>query len=137
VILDDADLGAQAMIAKRECAGQVCSSLACRRTAPDTARWWRRSPIFGQCVGKRIDADTQMGPLAVARQRPGRGLHRGCRRERCSPRAVASSLDRGWFIQPTVFGNVTTRRRSPEEIFGPVLSVSRRPARTCGPDRRH
>src|SRR4029079_8852342 len=33
-------------------------------------------------------------------------------------------LDRGWFVEPTVFGNVDNRSTiAPEEIFCPVLSV--------------
>ena len=33
-------------------------------------------------------------------------------------------LDRGWFVEPTVFGNVDNRSTiAQEEIFGPVLSV--------------
>ncbi|MEK1945157.1 MAG: aldehyde dehydrogenase family protein, partial [Ensifer adhaerens] len=33
-------------------------------------------------------------------------------------------LERGWFVQPTVFANVTNDMRiAREEIFGPVLSV--------------
>jgi acyl-CoA reductase-like NAD-dependent aldehyde dehydrogenase len=33
-------------------------------------------------------------------------------------------LDRGWYIEPTVFGNVdNTSTIAQEEIFGPVLSV--------------
>jgi aldehyde dehydrogenase (NAD+) len=41
-------------------------------------------------------------------------------------RATGEGLDKGYFIQPTVFDNVTPDMRiAREEIFGPVLSVQR------------
>ena len=39
-------------------------------------------------------------------------------------RATGPDVDRGWFVEPTLFTNVTrTMRIFQEEIFGPVLSV--------------
>ena len=41
-------------------------------------------------------------------------------------RATGNGLDRGYFVQPTVFDHVTPDMRiAREEIFGPVLSVQR------------
>ena len=36
----------------------------------------------------------------------------------------AKGLNRGWFVRPTIFGNVTNEMTvSREEIFGPVLAI--------------
>jgi aldehyde dehydrogenase (NAD+) len=41
-------------------------------------------------------------------------------------RATGGDLDKGFFLRPTIFGNVTRSMRIfQEEIFGPVLSVVR------------
>src|SRR2546430_12653795 len=41
-------------------------------------------------------------------------------------RATGNGLDKGFFVQPTVFDHVTPDMRiAREEIFGPVLSVMR------------
>lgn len=69
-----------------------------------------------------------MGPLAMARQRD--------RVERLIEQAKAegarlatgggrpADLNRGYFIEPTVFGNVDNHSTiAREEVFGPVLSV--------------
>lgn len=41
-------------------------------------------------------------------------------------RATGGGLEHGWFIEPTIFADVTRRMRIfKEEIFGPVLSVTR------------
>ena len=38
--------------------------------------------------------------------------------------AVPKGIDRGWYVQPTVFANATNDMRiAREEIFGPVLAV--------------
>ena len=79
-------------------------------------------------VGDPFDPSIQMGPLANRRQRDNveffiqRGLAEGA--------ALAAGgrrpphLDRGFFIEPTIFGKVNNRSTlGREEIFGPVLSV--------------
>ena len=79
-------------------------------------------------VGDPFDATNQMGPLAMERQRDkvemliNKGVEQGARLATGGGRP--KHLNRGYFIEPTVFGNVdndfTIAR---EEIFGPVLSV--------------
>jgi aldehyde dehydrogenase (NAD+) len=79
-------------------------------------------------VGDPFDEATQMGPLASRRQRDrvesyiAQGVAEG------AVLAVGGGrpkhLERGWFVEPTVFGNVDNRSAiAQEEIFGPVLGV--------------
>jgi acyl-CoA reductase-like NAD-dependent aldehyde dehydrogenase len=79
-------------------------------------------------VGDPFDPAVQMGPLATERQRErvegyvDIGLSEGATLAAGGGRPAG--LDRGWFVQPTVFGNVDNSWRiAQEEIFGPVLTV--------------
>lgn len=134
VILDDADIEtAAATLAKAECVmtGQVCSSLT--RIVVTRARHDEMvqalAESFGRVrVGDPFDQQTQMGPLAVQRQRNRvegyirKGLEEGATLAAGGRRP--DHLDRGWFIEPTVFANVDNSSTiAQEEIFGPVLSV--------------
>jgi aldehyde dehydrogenase (NAD+) len=79
-------------------------------------------------VGDPFDARTQMGPLAAERQRTrvegyiAQGVADGAKLATGGGRP--KDLDRGWYVEPTVFGNVDNSSTiAQEEIFGPVLSV--------------
>ncbi len=134
VILDDADIEkSAATLAKAECTmtGQVCSSLTrivVTRSRHD-AMVEALAARFGKVrVGNQFDEGTQMGPLAVQRQRDrvegyiAKGIAEGATLAAGGRRP--EHLDRGWFIEPTVFGNVDNSSTiAQEEIFGPVLSV--------------
>ena len=79
-------------------------------------------------MGDPFDAQTQMGPLVAERQRDrvegyiAKGVAEGATLATGGGRP--KHLDRGWFIEPTVFGNVDNSSAiAQEEIFGPVLSV--------------
>ena len=79
-------------------------------------------------VGDPFDPATQMGPLAMERQRDrvegyiAKGKEEGATLATGGGRPA--HLNRGYFIEPTVFGNVDNRLTiAREEIFGPVLSV--------------
>jgi aldehyde dehydrogenase (NAD+) len=134
VILDDMDLAAAATtLARAECflAGQVCSSLT--RIVVSQNRHDELvealAGTFAQVkVGDPFDAQTQMGPLVAERQRDrvegyiAKGLAEGATLATGGGRPA--HLDKGWFIEPTVFGNVDRSATiAQEEIFGPVLSV--------------
>ena len=134
VILDDMDLTAAATsLARAECflAGQVCSSLT--RIVVSQNRHDELvdalAGIFSQVqVGDPFDAQTNMGPLVAERQRDrvegyiAKGVAEGATLATGGGRPA--HLDRGWFIEPTVFGNVENSSTiAQEEIFGPVLSV--------------
>jgi aldehyde dehydrogenase (NAD+) len=79
-------------------------------------------------VGDPFDPGIQMGPLANRRQRRNveafiqRGLGEGAILAAGGRRPP--NLNRGFFIEPTIFGKVDNRSTlGREEIFGPVLSI--------------
>jgi acyl-CoA reductase-like NAD-dependent aldehyde dehydrogenase len=134
VILDDADIAkVAATLAAAECVmtGQVCSSLT--RIVVSRARHDEMvdalASSFGSVhVGNPFDESTQMGPLAAERQRTrvegyiAKGIEEGAMLAAGGHRPA--DLERGWFVEPTVFGNVDNASTiAQEEIFGPVLSV--------------
>jgi aldehyde dehydrogenase (NAD+) len=134
VILDDIDVETAARtLSQAECflSGQVCSSLT-RIVVPRArhdALLEALAASFSQVrVGDPFSAQTQMGPLVAERQRDrvegyiAKGIADGATLATGGGRP--SDLDRGWYIEPTVFGNVDNRSViAQEEIFGPVLSV--------------
>ena len=134
VILDDADLEISAKtLARSECflSGQVCSSLT-RIVVSE-----RRHDEFVDAlaatfssarVGDPFDPSTKLGPLTSARQRDrvegyiAKGVEEGAKLVTGGRRP--GHLDRGWFVEPTVFGQVDNASTiAQQEIFGPVLSV--------------
>lgn len=79
-------------------------------------------------VGDALDPGTQVGPMVSAVQRDrveryiGIGAAEGGRITVGGGRPAG--LDRGWFVEPTVFADVANSATiAQEEIFGPVLSV--------------
>jgi len=134
VVLDDIDLETVAKtISGAECflSGQVCSSLT-RIVVPrhrHDALLESLASTFSQVrVGDPFDPETNMGPLAAERQRDrvegyiAKGVSEGATLATGGGRPA--HLERGWFIEPTVFGNVENSATiAQEEIFGPVLSV--------------
>jgi aldehyde dehydrogenase (NAD+) len=84
-------------------------------------------------IGDPMSADTQIGPITTESQyrkileyieiAKGEGA-------RCvlggGPAQYPAGTGRGYFVQPTIFADVTPRMRiAQEEVFGPVLSVLR------------
>ena len=134
VLLPDADFAKalpSLMVYSMPITGQVCFSLT-RLLVPE-ARKREFLNMFLPAVqalkvGDPSDPATQMGPLAMARQRErvegyiaagragGASLAYGGGRPR--------GLDKGFFVEPTVFTDVTPDMAiAQEEIFGPVVSV--------------
>jgi acyl-CoA reductase-like NAD-dependent aldehyde dehydrogenase len=134
VVLDDADFtAAAAALAGAECylSGQVCASLTrivVPRNRHDDFADALAAAFSAVQVGDPFDASTQMGPLAVERQRDrvesyiAKGIEEGAKLITGGGRP--KHLDRGYYIEPTVFAGVDNNHTiAREEIFGPVLSV--------------
>ncbi len=134
VILDDYDLDAAAESISqtaRFLTGQVCSSLTrliVGRSRHDAFVDALASRFSKVKVGDPFQATTEMGPLAIDRQRDRvesfiqKGKAEGARLATGGGRP--KHLERGYFIEPTVFANVDNASTiAREEIFGPVLSV--------------
>jgi len=134
IILDDYDVDAAARsIARSAIAlnGQVCSSLTrliVTRGRHDDLVDALVGRLAKVRVGDPFDASSQMGPLAMARQRDRVEAYIAKGREEGACLATGGRrpphLDRGYFIEPTVFANVDNGSTiGREEIFGPVLTV--------------
>jgi len=79
-------------------------------------------------VGDPFDPSTQMGPLAMKRQLArvegyiAKGKSEGA--TLATGGGKPKGLDRGYYIEPTLFANVASSMTiAQEEIFGPVLSL--------------
>ena len=134
IILEDADIGGAAdSLAAGTCfvSGQICAALT-RVIVPrhrHDAMLEALAESFSRIVvGNPFDASVQMGPLASRRQRDRVEGYFQIGKEEGATLAFGGerpkNLDRGWFVEPTVFGNVDNASRiAQEEIFGPVISV--------------
>jgi len=134
IILDDYDVARAAESIARSASfltGQVCASLTriIVSRARHAALVEALSAAFGGVrVGDPFDERTNMGPLASCRQRErvesyiARGVAEGATLATGGGRP--RRLARGFYIEPTVFANVSNDATiAREEIFGPVLSV--------------
>jgi acyl-CoA reductase-like NAD-dependent aldehyde dehydrogenase len=81
-------------------------------------------------VGNGLEPGVDQGPLVSAEQFDKvlgyleAGPREGARAVVGGERATGDGLDRGWFVQPTVFDGVSEDMRiAREEIFGPVVGV--------------
>jgi betaine-aldehyde dehydrogenase len=79
-------------------------------------------------VGDPLDPATEVGPVVAERQRARIEGYLDSGREEGATVAFGggrpSGLDKGWFVEPTVFSNVDNKMKiAQEEIFGPVLVV--------------
>jgi acyl-CoA reductase-like NAD-dependent aldehyde dehydrogenase len=134
VILDDYDIGTAAQTISRFApmlTGQVCSSLT-RIVVTRKRHDQMVEALSGEFdkikVGDPFDSSIQMGPLAMRRQRDrvegyiAKGKAEGAKLAAGGGRPA--HMNRGFYIEPTVFGNVDNHSTiAREEIFGPVLSV--------------
>jgi len=79
-------------------------------------------------VGDPMDASTEVGPLVAERQRDRVEGYIKIGQEEGAKVAIGGGrpegIDKGWFVEPTVFVDVDNGMRiAQEEIFGPVLAV--------------
>ncbi|HEY3480079.1 MAG TPA: aldehyde dehydrogenase family protein, partial [Streptomyces sp.] len=79
-------------------------------------------------VGDPLDPATEVGPL-VARRQQQRSLDYIAIGQAEGAKVIAgggrpAGLDHGWYVEPTLFGDVTAGMRiAQEEIFGPVICL--------------
>jgi acyl-CoA reductase-like NAD-dependent aldehyde dehydrogenase len=135
VILDDADLQAAITDGVAKCflnSGQTCSALT--RMLVPRSRLAEAEQIAAAVAGHfkpgdPFDGESTLGPLVSETQRERvrgyirTGIQEGAKVIAGGPDAP-EGLDRGFFVAPTVFSEVTSDMTiAQEEIFGPVLSI--------------
>ncbi|MDQ6948603.1 MAG: aldehyde dehydrogenase family protein [Actinomycetota bacterium] len=135
VVLDDADLDEAVRATISQCylnSGQTCiswSRLLVPRQRHDEAVDIARGVTGEFTVGDPLAGEARLGPLATKAQqeRVQTWIRRGC--DEGATLAVGGAeappdLDKGFYVQPTVFADVTADMAiAREEIFGPVLCV--------------
>ncbi len=135
VILEDADLSVAVPAGVAACyenSGQICSALS--RMIVPSSRLDEAGELAVQAAGTFRPGDpfapeTTLGPLVSAAQRDRvrgyikKGIDEGASLL-CGGVDPPAGLDKGYYVQPTVFSDVTTTMTiAQEEIFGPVLAI--------------
>jgi len=133
IVLDDANIAdvLQSLVPfSMPITGQVCFSLTRVLVPKSRSREVLDAyvgAVQGTKVGDPFEPETQMGPLAMRRQLErvqgyiAKGKQEGAKLVTGGGRP--RGLDRGFFVEPTVFTDVQSRMTiAQEEIFGPVVS---------------
>ena len=135
IILDDADLESTVQglrFASLMNNGQACvaqTRILASRKRYDEVVDAVGSLVSSMKVGDPKDPATEIGPLVAERQQERVEKYIALGQEEGARVVVGGSgrpagLDKGWYVQPTVFANVDNSMRiAQEEIFGPVLAV--------------
>jgi aldehyde dehydrogenase (NAD+) len=135
LILDDADIKAAVTQGVHACytnAGQNCQSptrMLIPRAQREAAFEAAREAVAAIRLGDPLDPATTMGPLvSQAQYEKVQALIRSGQDEGATLVAGGTGrptqTTRGYYVRPTVFGDVTPRMLiAREEIFGPVLSI--------------
>ncbi|MGP4023301.1 aldehyde dehydrogenase [Actinomadura sp. 3N407] len=131
IILDDADLASTIegfKLASLMNNGEACAAqtriLASRRRYDEVADALA-AMVGGLAVGDPADYGTEIGPLVAKRQQERVENYIRIGQDE-GAKLITGGLnrphDRGWYVAPTVFGDVGNDMRiAREEIFGPVL----------------
>ena len=135
VVLDDADLGTAVKTTVNVCflnSGQTCNALT--RLLVPQQRYEEAAGLAVEVaktftVGDPLVGEAKLGPVVSAAQRERvrayirKGLEEGARLLTGGAEAP-EGLAKGYYVRPTVFGNVKPDSTiAQEEIFGPVLSI--------------
>jgi aldehyde dehydrogenase (NAD+) len=134
VVLDDAPFEKAIPSGARNAmlnSGQTCSAwtrMLVPRARQQEAIDLAAAAVNGLKVGDSLDAATRLGPLVSDTQRErvegyiAKGKAEGAKLVAGGGRPA--SLERGYFVEPTVFADVRSEMTiAQEEIFGPVLSI--------------
>jgi betaine-aldehyde dehydrogenase len=134
IVLEDADLDkavSSLRLGSFRNSGQICS-LKTRIIVPRARKdefLDRFAALTGSLrVGDPLDEATEIGPMVSSRQRT--RVEGFIEEGRSSGATLVSGggrpadLERGWFVEPTLFADVDPHSRiAQEEIFGPVVTV--------------
>ena len=134
IVYDDYDVGKVADVLAANTprlTGQVCAALTrviVSRSRHDELVDALSAAFAAIKVGDPFKAETQMGPLASEIQRTRVEDYIAAGKAEGATLATGGGrpahLNRGYFVEPTVFGNVDNNSTiAREEIFGPVVSV--------------
>jgi betaine-aldehyde dehydrogenase len=135
IILDDADLAATIeglKFASLMNNGQACvaqTRILASRANYDNVVDALGEMVKGMTVGDPSDPATEIGPLVAERQQERVDKYIALGQEEGARVVVGGNgrpagIEKGWYVQPTVFADVTNDMRiAQEEIFGPVLAV--------------
>ena len=135
IILEDADLGKAIPAGVLRCftnTGQSCQAptrMLIHRSQREAAVALAEQTAEGVKLGDPLDPATAMGPLVSKTQFDKvqglieRGIQEGATLV-CGGSGRPAGFNRGYFVRPTVFADVTPDMAiAREEIFGPVLSM--------------
>jgi len=136
IILDDADIAKAASASIHACfgnSGQECSALT-RLLVPKSKKQEVVDVISAKMgkysVGNPMDESKRCGPMVSSKQQESvssyiaAGIEEGATLV-AGGLGMPDGLDRGYFVRPTVFADVTPDMTIfREEIFGPVLSIT-------------
>ncbi len=136
IVLDDADLERTVpdlVNGNFFNTGQIC--VAVSRVLLPASRYDEllgalRETGGSRVVGDPLDPATQLGPLVTSRQRDRVEAYVAAGRDQGARLVLGGGrpahLDRGWYVEPTIFAEVDNAMTiAREEIFGPVMSVLR------------
>ncbi|SMD26384.1 aldehyde dehydrogenase [Kibdelosporangium aridum] len=133
IVLDDADL--DATVAGLATASLLNNGQTCHLSTRILVPHHRHDEVLDAVasmasnlvIGDPLDPETQVGPLVSERQRRRVEDYISLGKDTGATLATGGhrpDLDRGWFVSPTVFGNVSNDSViARDEIFGPVLTV--------------
>jgi aldehyde dehydrogenase (NAD+) len=138
ILLDDADLDVAipgALWAMYLHQGQICQAgtrLLVPSSLYDETVARAVELVEGMTVGSAHDYDSDLGPVLNETQfrtierYVELGKREGAKLLTGGERVTGDGLDRGFYVQPTIFGDVDNSMKiAQEEIFGPVLTVIR------------
>ena len=135
IVLDDADLAHTMQglkFASLMNSGQACvaqTRILASRSNYDAVVDALAETVKGMVVGDPDDPTTEIGPLVAERQQERVDKYIALGQEEGARLVVGGNgrpdgIEKGWYVQPTVFADVDNKMRiAQEEIFGPVLAV--------------
>ena len=135
LVLADADLATAIKSTLNSCflnSGQTCNAMT-RLLVPE-ALYEQAAALAVEgaasfTVGDPLEGKAKLGPMVSSKQQQrvrdyiAKGVEEGAELL-CGGPEQPAGLDKGYYVQPTVFGRVTPQMTiAREEIFGPVLSI--------------